>query len=103
MATAAAYLFALAAGAFLGRFELHSDDTGVEVAILLAACFVLGWLHPRHAWQWAVIVGLWIPAAELAFRRPPVNASSLLVAAFVLGIGLAGSYMGVLVSGRAGR
>jgi hypothetical protein len=96
-ATIAVYLFAAASGAFLGRFELHTDDAGVEVGLLLVACFVLGWLHPRHAWQWAVLVGLWIPAAELLFRRPPVNASSLLVAAFVLGVGTAGSYLGVLV------
>jgi hypothetical protein len=98
MATAiSAYLFALAAGAFLGRFELHTDDTGVEVGLLLLATFALGWLHPRHAWQWAVLVGLWIPAAELLFRKPSVNASSLLVAAFVLAVGLAGSYLGALV------
>jgi hypothetical protein len=92
-----AYLFCLAAGAFLGRFELHPDDTGVEVAFLLLATFILGCWHPRHAWQWAALVGVWIPAAELVFRRPPVNASSLLVGAFVLSIGLAGSYLGVLV------
>jgi hypothetical protein len=94
----AAYLFCLAAGAFLGRFELHTDDTGVEVFFLLLATFVLGCLHPRHAWQWAVLVGVWIPAAELLFRRPPVNASSALVAGFVLTVGLAGSYLGVLVN-----
>ncbi len=93
----AAYLFCLAAGAFLGRFELHTDDTGVEVGFLLIATFVLGCWHPRHAWQWAVLVGLWIPAAELVFRRPAVNASSLAVAAFVLAAGVTGSYLGVLV------
>lgn len=92
-----AYLFCLAAGVFLGRFELHTDDTGVEVAFLLLATFILGCWQPRHAWQWAILVGLWIPAAELVFRRPPVNASSLLVAGFVLAVGLAGSYLGVLV------
>jgi hypothetical protein len=91
-----AYLFCLAAGAFLGRFELHTDDTGVEVGFLLLATFLLGCWHPRHAWQWAVLVGLWIPAAELVFRKPAVNASSLAVAGFVLAVGLAGSYLGVL-------
>lgn len=101
MATIAAYLIALAVGAFLGRFELHTDDTGVEVGVLFLATFVLGLLHPRHAWQWAVLVALWIPAAELVFRRPPVNSSSLLVAAFVLCVGLAGSYLGALVRGAA--
>jgi hypothetical protein len=90
------YLFCLAAGAFLGRFELHTDDTGVEVAFLLLATFILGCWHPRHAWQWAILMGIWIPAAELVFRKPPVNASSLAVAGFVLAVGLAGSYLGLL-------
>jgi hypothetical protein len=111
MVTIATYLFALAAGAFLGRFELYTDHAGVEVGLVFLATFVLGWLHPHHAWQWAVLVGLWIPAAELVFPRRPVHVSSLLVAVFVLGVGLAGSYLGALVrgaasaglSGRAGR
>ena len=93
----AAYVFCLASGAFLGHFELHTDDTGVEIGLLLIATFILGCWHPRHAWQWPLLVGLWIPAAELIFRRPPVNASSFGVAAFVLAVGLAGSYLGVLV------
>jgi hypothetical protein len=101
MAVVAAYLFAIAAGAFLGRFELHTDDTGVEVGLLFLATFVLGSLHPRHARQWALLVSLWIPAAELIFRRPPVNTSTLGVAAFVLAVGLAGSYSGALVRGAA--
>ena len=92
----AAYLFCLAAGVFLGRFELHTDDAGVEVAFLLFFTFLLGCWHPRNAWQWALLVGLWIPAAELVFSRSPLNASSAAVACFVLAIGLGGSYLGVL-------
>jgi hypothetical protein len=101
--TITTYLFSVAAGAFLGRFELHTDDTGVEVGLLLIATFVLGWLHPRHAWQWAVLVGLWIPGAELAVRRPPMNASGLAVAGFVVLVGLAGSYLGVLARSAVSR
>ena len=92
-----AYLFCLAAGAFLGRFELHTDDTGVEVGLLLLATFVLGCWHPRHAWQWAILAALWIPAADVIGRHVRVNASSIPVTAFVLAVGLAGSYLGVLV------
>ena len=93
----AAYLFCLAAGAFLGRFELSSDDTGVEVGLLLIATFILGCWHPRHAWQWPLLVGLWIPAAELVFHKSPVNTSSAVVAGFVLLVGFAGSYLGLFV------
>jgi hypothetical protein len=94
--TSGAYLFYVASGAFLGRFELHTDDTGVEVGFLLLAAFLLGCWHPRHTWRWAVWVGLWIPAAELVYRKTAVNTSSLAVASFVMVVGLAGSYLGVL-------
>ncbi|MBV9507771.1 MAG: hypothetical protein JO323_22475 [Acidobacteriia bacterium] len=94
--TVAAYSFSIAAGAFLGHFELHTDDTGVEVLFILLATFLLGCLRPAHAWQWSPLVGLWIPGAELLFNKAPVNASTASVAAFVLAIGLAGSYLGVI-------
>ena len=94
--TLAAYSFSIAAGAFLGHFELHTDDTGVEVFLLLLATFLLGCLRPARAWQWSLLVGLWIPGAELLFGKSPVNASTGSVAAFVLAVGLAGSYLGVI-------
>jgi hypothetical protein len=94
-AVLACYAFALAAGAFLGRFELHTDDTGVEVFFILMATFVLGCCHPRHAWQWALLVGLWIPAADWIFK--PAQTGLLAVGAVVILISLAGSYLGALV------
>ena len=91
-ATAAIYLFCFTASALLARYDLHTDDTGVEVFLILTVTFLLGCLHPRRAWQWALLVGLWIPAAELLFAR--ASAGSLLVGAFVIAVGLAGSYAG---------
>ncbi|MBZ5582647.1 MAG: hypothetical protein LAQ30_10680 [Acidobacteriia bacterium] len=94
----ASYLFCLAAGAFLARFELHTDDTGVEVFFILAATFLLGCLHPRRAWQWPLLVGPWIPGAELLFGSGKQSLGSLgLLLAFVVALGLAGSYAGALV------
>jgi hypothetical protein len=101
-ATLAAYLFSLAAGAFLGHFELHTDDTGVEVGLLLLATFVPGFLHPTHAWQWSLLVGLWIPGAEIVFRKPPDHAAGWFVGLFVIVIGLVGSYLGVLARKAVG-
>jgi hypothetical protein len=94
-ATIACYAFALAVGAFLGRFELHTDDTGVEVCFILLATFLLGCWHPRHAWQWALLVGAWIPGADLIFK--PSQTGLPAIAAVVLVIGLAGSYTGALL------
>ncbi len=89
----AAYALCLAAGAFLARFELHTDDTGVEVFLILAVTFLLGCLHPRRAWQWALLVGAWIPAADLAFGRQGLRGAALLMA-FVSAVGFVGSYAG---------
>ena len=52
-AAPAAYLLCLPAMAFLARVELHSDDSGVIVALILVTTFILGCLHPKRAWLWA--------------------------------------------------
>jgi hypothetical protein len=94
-ATLACYAFCLAADAFLGRYELHTDDTGVEVFFILLFTFVLGCWHPRHAWQWAVLVGPCAPAADLLLR--PGQTGLVNVTAAVIAFGLVGSYAGVLL------
>lgn len=93
-----AYVFLVPAVLFLGRFELHTDDTGVEVLFLLLITFVLGCLHPRHAWQWALLVGPVIPLAEILFGHPalgrdPVRGMLLLLTVVVV-LGMVGSYAG---------
>ena len=88
-----AYAFWVPAILFLGRFELHTDDTGVEVGLLLAITFLLGALHPRHAWQWALLVGPCIPASELLFGRREMGGLGLLLVV-VVALGLGGSYAG---------
>ena len=96
LTTAAAYLFCLAAMLFIGRFELRTDDTGVVVFFVLAMTFVLGCLHPRHAWQWAAAAWC-VPAADLFWGKSSHTIDLLLIALFVTAIGLAGSYAGVLM------
>jgi hypothetical protein len=100
LTTIAAYLFWLAAAAFLMRFELHTDDTGIVVLSILVITFVLGFFHPRHAWQWALLVGPCIPAAHLIFGAQGTSLHTVkdfaLLTCFVLAVGFAGSYSGVL-------
>lgn len=91
--TLAAYALWLPATLFLARFELHTDDTGVEVAFLLAITFILGLLHPRRAWQWALMVGPAIPAADLLTGK---SAPAALLP-IVIAIGLVGAYAGALL------
>jgi hypothetical protein len=96
----AAYVLWIAAAAFLMRFELHSDDAGVIAFFILLATCLLGSLHPRRAWQWALLVGPAVPAADLIFGSPhsPFSLSETVkLFVFVVVIGLAGAYLGVLL------
>jgi len=99
-AVAAIYLFALAAAIFLGRFELRTDDAGVVAFFILVITFLLGCLHPRHAWQWALIIGPAVPLAHVFFRSRSHAMSAggdlALLMVFVLALGVVGSYSGVL-------
>ena len=90
------YLVCAAGALLLGRFELHTDDAGVEAFAVLLLAALLGVLHPRRAWQWALLLGPAIPLADLLFR--PARPTGLLpLTAFVILLGLAGSYAGVLL------
>lgn len=84
------FLAAIAAALFLAYFELHTDDAGVEAALLLASSVLLGYLEPRHAWRWGAILGAAIPLSDLLVLKH--NAPG--VAAFTIAFALAGSYMG---------
>jgi len=93
--------FATASAVFLAHFELHTDDTGVEAALMLLCAFILGTAHPRHAWVWALVPGSAIALATAwshfyGSSHPGVPSLSdrVLVMAFVTVIGLAGAYSG---------
>jgi hypothetical protein len=100
----APYLFCLAVGLFLAYFELHTDDTGVEVFFILLCTFTLGCWHPRHAWQWGLLVGPWAPAADLwqlnfGTVKPDLSHAPALplLACVIIAIGMVGSYAGALL------
>ena len=94
MQTLAAFACALAAVLFLGRFELHSDDTGVEVAFVLLFTFILGYWQPKFAWIFSLI-GLSIPLAEVVWGAPPMKKAAL-IGLFVMVISITGSVTGVV-------
>lgn len=57
---------AAALGIFIARVDSRPgwDDTGITVGAILLSCAVLGGVSPKHAWQWALAVGIWIPLSE---------------------------------------
>lgn len=101
LVTLLASVFAIASTVFLARFELHTDDTGVEAGLMLLCALILGAVHPRHAWVWALVPGSAIALATAwnHFYGPQQGAPPLservLVMAFVTAIGLVGAYSGV--------
>ncbi len=80
------------------RYELHTDDTGIEVGLLLLITAILGFLHSRRAWQWALLVGPCIPLADALFGQRSGTPGFLLLAAVTTIIGLAGAYAGAITA-----
>lgn len=65
------------------------DDTAVSAAAIFTSCGILGAIHPRRAWQWALAVGLWIPVLGIALHQNYESWAGLAVA-------LVGAYAGKL-------
>ena len=111
------WLYALAAGLGLVvgviDFNLTTDDALPSVVMIAVPAFLFGLARPRHAWRWALLVGLGVPLCHFAGLavgyhapypvQPNVGASFLaLVPAFVA------TYFGVavrvaLAAGSAGE
>ena len=91
-----AYIFFLTILILLGRYELHTDDTGMVVFFILASAFVLTWMNPERRWLWS-LVGWCVPAAEQFWGKPlsglPDLQSRLMLLAFVTVIGFVGSFV----------
>jgi len=66
------------------------DDTGVSAGALFLAAAALGATRPSRPWLWALAVGLWVPALNLAVRGNPA-ALLALVPAFLGAFACAGA------------
>ena len=98
MKDALAIVVSLAAGLFLARYDLNTDDTGIEVGLLLIASALLAVLAPKRWWLVALCVGLPIPIAELVIGHaavPPAGVAAL-------GVAIVGALIGFAIS-RASR
>ena len=59
------YLLCIANMVFLFRLGSRADDAGLVSGLIVLITFALGSLSPRRAWQWALLVGLSVPLANL--------------------------------------
>lgn len=78
-------LVAAAMAAWLGYIDQKTTEVQGTLLFLLPFGFALGALRPRHAWRWALILGLSIPAAALIARFAGVEPAGLVHAREVTG------------------
>ncbi|MEA2662722.1 MAG: hypothetical protein QOH08_2294 [Chloroflexota bacterium] len=98
MRDALAMGLALVIGLLLASYDLRTDDTGIEVGLLLIASVTLAALAPRRWWLIALCVGLPIPVVEIIVARaslPPGGVAAL-------GVAIVGALIGLAI-GRASR
>lgn len=98
------YVFAFIISAAIGYLDTHTktDDNLPMVLILLTVTFLFGVIHPKSAWQWALIIGLGVPASHLIGRlvgyRPPYPVEPNVLITFIALIpAFIGAYLGVLM------
>jgi len=95
-------VLAFAGGAFAGWVDFNNDEPQAAALVVMAVTFLVGFLLPRRAWLWAIIVALCMPGMYLLLRglgyqpvsvpEPGFYASLLaLIPAFI------GAYWGALM------
>ena len=53
-------------GAFLaGAVDFNNDEPQAAVIVIVVFAGLLGFIQPKKAWRWAIIVGLGVPAVYL--------------------------------------
>ena len=59
------FILALAGGIFAWWVDFNNDEPQAAVLVILVVTFLLGFLVPRRAWLWAIIVALCLPVGYL--------------------------------------
>ena len=91
------YLLAVLFGLSAGLLEITVGDLLATALCVLISTLVLGFMRPRRAWRWTVIVGALVPlmrlAAYLVMNQKPYRAQ-IWESGLGLVTGIAGSYAG---------
>lgn len=103
MRTATLWLTALSIFlGFIAAFAaLHSAGDVLVYLLLFMFAALLGYLSPEAPWRWAIVLGIWVPIAEIMFRltqpfvAPPI--SELLQPLVALIPPLLGVYFGLII------
>jgi hypothetical protein len=60
------YFLAVLAGLGTGCVDVAIDDLLLTALLVLCSTMLLGFLRPHRPWRWFLVVGVCIPAVELA-------------------------------------
>src|SRR5712691_9745645 len=58
-------MLTLFAGMLTGFIAPRSEELQFPLLLLIAFGFFAGFVQPRHAWRWALLLGIWIPINEI--------------------------------------
>ncbi len=58
------HMIALFLGLLTGYINLHSDEVQFPVLLLLVFGFFIAFSQPKGAWQFALLLAMWIPAGQ---------------------------------------
>lgn len=97
------YFLAVLFGLVAGLLEIRIGDLLVTAVFVMIATMVLGYLRPRNAWRWTLLVAVFVPLLRIAaYYLLGERAYRAQVWESVLGFvtGAVGAYAGVL--GRRG-
>lgn len=93
------YLLAILLGLCAGILEITINDLLVTAIFVMLSTMVLGFLRPRRAWRWIVVVGIFVPVirvtAYLALTQRPYRAQ-IWESGLGFLTGIAGAYGGAL-------
>jgi predicted anti-sigma-YlaC factor YlaD len=92
MKSAIAILAALLCGLALASYDTRTDDTAIELGLLLIASVGLTLLAPKLWWAIALLVGGFIPLVELAGQLAPAHVPAGAVALVVTFVGALGGF-----------
>jgi hypothetical protein len=97
------YLLGVLAGLAAGTIEITINDLLVTAIFVMMVTMVLGYMRPRHAWRWTLIVAVFVPVfrvAAYAVLNQHSNRAQIWESALGLLTGTVGAYAGTL--GRLG-
>jgi len=93
---------ALVFGLIAGYVNLHAKEVQPPALVVLLSAFLLGYIHPKRAWLWALIMGLSISlsyavASAIGYQTPYPPTPNAFASLIALIPAFVGAYVGVLV------